>query len=238
MDEAAWMAATDPAPMLGFIRGRASVRKQRLAACACCRDMWASAGDGQFDWVIRVGERWADDECTPAEVDDTYDAGWRAYEAKSDTGDHGTALRMFRTILCVDTLSTVSADPLFFLAEERPAQTIRTRLLAIGRDVWDRLTLGVAYRRHVPDPQSWCPLIRDVFGNPFRPVTFDPSWQSPTVLSLAQGIYEDRAFDRLPILADALADAGCDDAELLGHLRGPGPHVRGCWALDLILGKE
>jgi hypothetical protein len=81
-------------------------------------------------------------------------------------------------------------------------------------------------------------LFRDIFGNPFRPVAFDPEWQTTTALALARGIYDDRAFDRLPILADALQDAGCDSDDLLNHLRGPGPHVRGCWALDLVLGKE
>jgi hypothetical protein len=81
-------------------------------------------------------------------------------------------------------------------------------------------------------------LIREIFGNPFRPVTFDPSWLTSTVLALAIGIYSDKAFDRLPILADALQDAGCDNDEILNHLRQPGEHCRGCWALDLILGKS
>ena len=57
------------------------------------------------------------------------------------------------------------------------------------------------------------------------------------VAALARGVYDDRAFDRLPVLADALDDAGCANADLLAHLRGPGPHVRGCWAVDLLLGK-
>lgn len=80
--------------------------------------------------------------------------------------------------------------------------------------------------------------IRDIFGNPFRPVTVDSSWLTSTVLPLASGIYEEKAFDRMPILADALQDAGCDNAEVLEHCRGPGPHVRGCHVLDLILGKS
>ena len=81
-------------------------------------------------------------------------------------------------------------------------------------------------------------LIRDIFGNPFRPVTFDPRWQSETVVALATGIYAERAFDRMPILADALEDAGCDHADILAHCRGDGPHVRGCWVVDLVLGKS
>lgn len=80
--------------------------------------------------------------------------------------------------------------------------------------------------------------VREIFGNPFRPVTLDPSSLTPTVVQLAQTIYNDRTFDRLPTLADALVQAGCDNDELLGHCRGPGPHVRGCWVVDLVLGKE
>ncbi len=74
-------------------------------------------------------------------------------------------------------------------------------------------------------------------GNPFRPVSVIPSWLTATVIGMAQAIYDERDFDRLPILADALEEAGCADADLLAHLRSPGPHVRGCWALDLIIDK-
>ena len=81
-------------------------------------------------------------------------------------------------------------------------------------------------------------LIRDIFGNPFRPVTLDPRWLSSTVLDLARTIYDERLFERLPILADALMDAGCDSEEILNHCRSEGPHVRGCWVVDLVLGKE
>jgi hypothetical protein len=80
-------------------------------------------------------------------------------------------------------------------------------------------------------------LLRDLF-NPFRVATLGPSCLSPSVLALAQAIYDEHAFDRLPELARALGDAGCTDAELLGHLRGPGPHIRGCHALDAVLGRS
>ncbi|MBI1913499.1 MAG: hypothetical protein HYS12_01905 [Planctomycetes bacterium] len=84
-----------------------------------------------------------------------------------------------------------------------------------------------------------------MFGNPFRPVALDLTWQTSTVVSLAQAAYEECILpagtldpDRLAVLADALEDAGCDNAEILDHLRGPGPHVRGCWPLDLLPGKQ
>jgi hypothetical protein len=75
-------------------------------------------------------------------------------------------------------------------------------------------------------------------GNPSRPVAADPTWLTPTVIGLADAIYADRAFDLLPILADALEDAGCNHAEVLAHCRGAGPHVRESWVIDLVLGKE
>jgi hypothetical protein len=81
-------------------------------------------------------------------------------------------------------------------------------------------------------------LAHDIFGNPFRPAAFDPRWRTPDTVGLARAIYEDRAFERMPLLADALMDAGCADEQVLGHCRGDGPHVRGCWVVDLVLGKE
>ncbi|MDB5308836.1 MAG: hypothetical protein JWO38_3038 [Gemmataceae bacterium] len=82
-----------------------------------------------------------------------------------------------------------------------------------------------------------CEILRCIFGNPFRPVTTDPSWLTSTVLSLARQMYESRDFSPMPILADALQDAGCDQPDILAHCRGDGPHVRGCWVVDLVLGK-
>jgi hypothetical protein len=98
-------------------------------------------------------------------------------------------------------------------------------------DYWDRDGERAAHAR----------LGRDIFGNPYRSVTIDPgwlAWNGGTVPKLARTVYDDWAFDRLPILADALEDAGCSDPEVLAHCRQPGEHARGCWAVDLLLGKE
>ena len=81
-------------------------------------------------------------------------------------------------------------------------------------------------------------VAREIFGNPFRPITPDTSWLTPTVLALAQGIYNEKAFDRMPILADALQDASCNNEDILNHCRLPGHHVRGCWVVDLLLNKK
>jgi hypothetical protein len=81
-------------------------------------------------------------------------------------------------------------------------------------------------------------LLRDIFGNPFPLVSFSPEWRTDTVVALAHQMYESREFSAMPILADALQDAGCDSADILDHCRGPGPHVRGCWVVDLVLARE
>src|SRR5262249_22761922 len=108
-------------------------------------------------------------------------------------------------------------------------------------DAW-QLTRG---RDGPHDPAIVAPLIRCIFGNPFRPTLLKRAWQTPTATALAQAAYDERALPsghlapaRLVVLADALEEAGCDSAEVLDHLRSAGPHVRGCWALDLILGRS
>jgi hypothetical protein len=81
-------------------------------------------------------------------------------------------------------------------------------------------------------------FLRDVFGNPFRPVSANPRWLTSSALDLARTMYDSRDFAAMPILADALEEAGCDNVDILAHCRGDGPHVRGCWVVDLILGKN
>jgi hypothetical protein len=81
-------------------------------------------------------------------------------------------------------------------------------------------------------------LLREVVGNPFRPVAFDSRWRTPNALRVARASYEERAFGRLPPLAGALMHAGCDSEDILAHCRSAGPHVRGCWVVDQVLGKE
>lgn len=88
-----------------------------------------------------------------------------------------------------------------------------------------------------PDQSASLGLVYDIFGNPFRPVAIDPAWRTSTVLALAQQMYESRDFVPIPILADALQDAGCENDNILNHCRSEGPHVRGCWVVDLLLGK-
>jgi hypothetical protein len=136
-----------------------------------------------------------------------------------------------------------------FLAQARVGRNGFGVLLGPAADAAERITrfvastrgqntAALAYRR---ERAAQADLLREVFGNPMRTRAVDPTWlewNQGFLSGFAQGIYDDRTFHRMPILADALEDAGCAAAEILAHLRGPGPHVRGCFVLDLLLGKK
>ncbi len=91
---------------------------------------------------------------------------------------------------------------------------------------------------HVGEKKAHANIIRDIFGNPFRPVSFEADWRTYNTTAIAREMYVSRDFSAMPILADALQDAGCDNKRILDHCRKPGEHVRGCWVVDLVLGKE
>jgi hypothetical protein len=118
---------------------------------------------------------------------------------------------------------------------------------AVGKRTWAawsaRYVMGESFLEPIrcANRNTRLVLLRDLFGNPFRSLSVAPTfsaWNDGAIPKIARSIYDGGAFDRLPILADALEEASCTDADLLDHCRGPGPHVRGCWVIDLLLGKE
>jgi hypothetical protein len=115
------------------------------------------------------------------------------------------------------------------------------RLMASDRILVKKQDAGIIRSAWVGEMQEQCWLLREVFGNPFHPVTVDDAWlmwNGRTLVKLAQAIFEERAFERMPILADGLEEACCTDADILDHCRQPEQHVPGCWVLDLLLGKK
>jgi hypothetical protein len=133
-----------------------------------------------------------------------------------------------------DFVLPAAVDPFRDVAMEDAVlvgETIGRKILLLVRHYGDE-------ERAAEERKAQAALIRDIFGDPFPPPAFDPAWRTPDVTALATSIDDDRAFDRMPTLADALEKAGCHDPVILSHCRGLGAHVRGCWALDLILGKE
>jgi hypothetical protein len=225
MTESDWNTATDPQPMLEYLRGKATDRKLRLFACACCRSMWDLLDDPRSRKAVEIAEQFVDGNATPTELTVAWlDAEHAARVTREDARADIASLPEW-DVWDDDWLATES-DAIG--AAEHAAD-------AATDDAWEA---AWGLRQCYTDVPRLA-LLNDILGPlPFRPVAVAPSWLTATVTALATAIYEERAFDRLPILADALEDAGCNNQEVLGHLRGGGDHCRGCWPVDLILGKE
>lgn len=213
MTEAEWLKFDTPKQMLEFVQHLVGPRKTRLLACACYRRFDANIVDDRSREFVSLVERYADAFVTDAELD-------RGYFAACDaTREHQDELS--DTVESLYSVCAESAYVIHGVNAERTAKLV-AHLSPHGFDI---------ERLHQAD------LLRCIVGNPFLPVAFDPAWRTETAVALATGIYAERAFDRLPILADALEDAGCDQPDVLAHCRGPGPHARGCWVVDGVLGK-
>ena len=231
MTELEWLASTDPAPMLAYLRGRASDRKLRLFAVACCQRVWQLLTDGRSRQAVEVAERYADglagEEELRLAVVGASTVAERGVAASDLVVDESVASAAFAALN-----STLPAEKAADYVTANAASAVYHAATAPGR-------LPAVARSAERAAQA--ALLRDIFGNPFRPAPADPAWlawNDGVVPRLAQAVYDERAFDRLPVLADALEDAGCTDEQILRHCRAPGEHVRGCWVVDLVLGKE
>ncbi len=239
MTEEEWLACTEPNKMLAFLRGnfpyrvspflRSQVgrRKLRLFVCACCRRIWHLLTDERSRAAVEAGERHAEGETTWRELEQFRLAAREAYQRALATSEdeYGDAYWVAPRAAAWATYQN------YPIAREYAGQTASDTVWAAGSAGADRN----AERR------SQCHLLRDIFGNPFRPATTELAWlawNDAAVAKVAHHIYEERRFGDMPILADALEDAGCTNADILNHCRQPGEHVRGCWVLDLLLGKE
>ena len=212
MNESEWLACDDPGLMLGCVRISVVGRKVRLFAVACCRAMSGWLLDGRSREAVEVAEGFADGVRTDRELQRAYGRARRA--AGVVGGSPAQAV-------CSVTLTRFTDFEARRVAEQAAS--------AFG-------DAGSAEWRDARSRQAG--LLRDVFGNPFRPVSFDPSWRTPTTGALARRMYDERDFAAMPLLADALQEAGCEVRDVLAHCRGGGEHVLGCWVVDLVLGKE
>lgn len=230
MTESEWLACTDAVAMLRFLGKKASQRKLRLLACACCRRVWHAPTHPTTHFAVELAERFADESVDVAALAQaSATAAWVV--ESSDIDGTGSPLDRGEPGRRAGSAASYAASP---------------GLLKI-----DHLRVALRYAAQaakdgaVQETAAQAGLVRDLFDSLVWPIAFDPTWRTATVVALAQGAYDDRLLprgeldlDRLGVLADALEDAGCDGATLLGHLRSSGPHVRGCWALDLLLGEE
>jgi hypothetical protein len=219
MTEEQWLGCTFPARQLDHLarHGGPAGRKLRLLACAALRLRWPRLAD-RLRAAVETAERFADGLASP---DDLF---------RARTSAAAEAGRMSRSFWFGD--EETSQDVWYAVATHPASQSLGE---VVAHYTWVNSSLRSVFA--LRSQRAEAGLVRDLFGNPFRPVSLDPSWRTSNVVALAGGIYADRAFDRLPILADALQDAGCDNSDILNHCRGPGPHVRGCWVVDLVLGK-
>jgi hypothetical protein len=221
MTEAEWATSNDPYRMLRACRRiiREHPRKGRLFAVACCERIRPLLADPRSVAAVEVSARYADALASVGQLQaaerDAAAAHADAFLVKGKVGACGAWAAQF----------AASLDAWF-----AASRASNFAYVAAG----DGLETGSEHTTQAH-------LLRCVFGPlPFRPVAVDPFWLAfggASVVQLAQAIYDECAFDRLPILGDALEEAGCYDRDILDHCRHSGHHIRGCWAVDLLLGK-
>jgi hypothetical protein len=222
MTEEEWQSCTDFKAMADALQGWVSPRKDRLFNVACCRRVWHLYRKGAVRDAILVGERYADGM---ADRDELRAALRTIHAARSTTNTYspdGMALH---------AAGFTAAE----LNQENPFQAAWEVIRAVS---WEEAPGANRLTVQQRERAALCGLLREFFPPPYRRVILSASWLTPSVDSLARGIYDDQAFDAMPILADALEDAGCTDAALLDHCRTQRMHHRGCWALDLLLGRS
>jgi hypothetical protein len=248
MNEALWLNCTDLGAMFDFLKGKTSDRKQRLFACACCRRIWYLVHENRSRKAAEVAERYADGLATEEERQ----AAWAALQVVFVPFPYTIGMKNALAAI----VSTAGPSPF----DRSPVVARDARNAVIFRDIPpEDVISGVVFSDGAPkvseeilstearefdravEEAAQADLVRDLFGNPFCPVTLDPTWltrNGGTTRKLAKTIYNELDFAALPALADALEDAGCTEYALLDHCRGSTPHARGCWALDLLLKKN
>ena len=244
MTEREWETTPDPDALLDLLEcvGNFSERKLRLYAAAVCRRIWHALIDECSREAVETAERYADGMASREQLRAAHDA-----VAPKPTEYLEPSAQTLDGYLHLTGRDAVAAatETLVFAGSNTAVDAARgaARFAADAASAVDVFATGeneVKGNSHTFHSERMVQsgILRDVVGTPFRPTpAIDPAWRTPDVLTLAQRVYHHRSFDRLPELAVALAEAGCDDAQLLGHLRAEGPHVRGCWTLDAVLGK-
>jgi hypothetical protein len=210
MTERKWLNCKNMFDLLDFLNSGKWERKLRLVACGCCRRLCYRLPDQQSRRAVETAEQFAD-----GLLDD-----------KALAAAHESACAVVRE---VGILHPVHA------AAYAASPNVKVAAYSAFQNAHDD------GEQFVDKAQWQLALVYDVFGNPFRSVAFTPAWlawNDSTIPKLAQAIYNERAFDRMPILADALEEAGCTNLEILNHCRQPGEHARGCWVIDALLGKS
>jgi hypothetical protein len=262
---AEWRACVEPWPLLQFAEGRSSDRKRRLFAVACCRRVWGLIDSDVGRAAVEAADRFADGLLPAEELWAAYSLAL-SETADADLST-GTAARSNARHAVAGAAAFTRAGQRFGFDRSRGPGRARRLDEAAGFAATEAAAVAAlaavaAANAHFPhvraldqrdrsdDPvwaealgaerQAQADLARDVLGNPFRPLSLRRewlTWDGGAVARMARALYDAGDFAATPVLADALEEAGCDDGALLGHLRGGG-HDRGCWAVDLLLGRR
>jgi hypothetical protein len=203
-------------------------RKRLLLKCAWCRTFQQHLSDPLYQQALDLMERYADNRAPRAEVQEMFDRlnnklndRWAEVHAANGYEKGGWPM---------DCRVAYAVYALY-----RPLAAINESLHGCEGVEADHHSASIEHASQYAD------LIREIFGNPFTAARFNRAlrtWKDATIVRIAKSIYDQRDFTALPVLGDALEEAGCADADILGHLRGTRPHVLGCWVLDLVLNNR
>jgi len=219
MTEEEWLTSRDIHTLVEFQYSQKRSRQLRLFGCGCCRYFGAWNRVERMKQALIRAERFADGELSESTMEKWSREAWAAFQEARTAKTISPEAEMYLAIRDVTMPSRYSG----YTDAWRGFWIHATEFELDSKD--EAISILLA-------------LLRDIFGNPFRPVTFDPAWRTDTSAALAKGMYESRDFSAMPILADALQDAGCGNEEVLNHCRDEKQvHVRGCWVVDLVLGK-
>lgn len=240
----------------------ASDRTLRLFSVAACRRIWHLLGDPRSRAAVETAERFAEGWATDDELAIARRQAAAALAEARHSAPYTCDICHWGVWAAEAALACTAAEA--YPPTDRPAPQDNYHVTAASgaanavaaRRLWDENDARLAAGQEPVDPwmdpwteEVWqrvrrdekavqADLLRDVVGNPFRPVTPAPHWFTRPVVSIAEGVQADLAFDRLPVLADALEDAGCEHPAVLAHSRAGGPHVRGCWVIDMLCRRD
>jgi hypothetical protein len=217
MTEDEWLTTVNVRRMVNSRSHSASPRKLRLYLVELFRREWRQSSTSLHEQLLDVATQFAEGEVSKKRIEQLYGEIRGVYHPMNASLLIWPDSRQMAE--CVD--AAFQQLP-YVLPTEKP-----------------KYATDEQFAKQVSQMHARASDFRDIFGNPFRPVIFSPAWRTSTSVGLAQTMYDARHFNAMPILADALQDAGCEDESILSHCRDEQQvHVRGCWVVDLVLGKK
>lgn len=216
----AFSNATSWTELYSYVQKKTNERKMRLFGCSCCRRIWDLLVHPGSRAAVETGERYADGDCLRSEMVDVRKLARKAVGVNLPGRVAGTSHQWAAS--AAEMVSHLNSTTAFHTAAFRAAHALEVS------------GMGTKSEEHRHQSLSF----HDIFENYFRPVGFHSSWRTDSAIGIATQMYDSRDFTSMPILADSLQDAGCENETILRHCREPGPHVRGCWVVDLVLDKQ